>query len=289
MTPEHPRHGRGVDIDLLADYAGGALDDARERERVDRLVGTDPEWATALEELRAADALVRTDLAMFSGTPAPMPPDVTARIDSALRNLGDEPAPVVSLDAKRRRYRRATAAAVAAGVIGIAGFSWYAVASSGGLTGDESAVNKAPGSATDDNGSDARAGENGATSDPAAPGGAPAAKGPTRYPVPVSASGEDYSRSELTEPPRVEGEKAEGKVRTPRGLERLASPAELRGCLSAISTLYDGQVQNVDYARFEGEPALIVSIRQSGDGERVVVAGPNCRQSDADEKYTATA
>ncbi|MBO4204503.1 hypothetical protein [Micromonospora echinofusca] len=71
----------------------------------------------------------------------------------------------------------------------------------------------------------------------------------------------------------------DGRTRYPVGLARLAGPAALGRCLDEIAGEH-GQaavtVTFVDYASFNGEPALVVQLTD-GPGERWVwVAGPEC-------------
>src|SRR5262249_21496326 len=65
------------------------------------------------------------------------------------------------------------------------------------------------------------------------------------------------------------------------------------GCLNAIVREYGGRVALVDFARFEGRPALVVALDDAplGGGKRlVVVVGPACGQGNAvtDERYRST-
>jgi hypothetical protein len=71
----------------------------------------------------------------------------------------------------------------------------------------------------------------------------------------------------------------------PSELDRLLDPAALRTCLDAVTAATPGRVTAVDYARYEGRPALIVIVgRLSTDaggatrssGLTVVVVGPAC-------------
>lgn len=72
----------GVDIDLLADFVGGALDGTPESERVAALVAADPDWREAFELLAPGMAEVG---ALLGGLGAePMPADVITRLDAAL-------------------------------------------------------------------------------------------------------------------------------------------------------------------------------------------------------------
>jgi hypothetical protein len=70
-------------------------------------------------------------------------------------------------------------------------------------------------------------------------------------------------------------------------LARLTDSTALRECLAAIVALHGGTPSVVDYARFQGRPALIVVL--VGDSARwIVVAGPDCGIAGADERYSTT-
>ncbi|MGC5018843.1 hypothetical protein [Micromonospora sp. DT47] len=82
------REFREVDHDLLADYAGGALDGTPDQATVAHLVDADPAWADAYVALAPAVARVRDDLAGW-GEPAPeMPLAVVERLTAALAGAG---------------------------------------------------------------------------------------------------------------------------------------------------------------------------------------------------------
>jgi hypothetical protein len=70
-------------------------------------------------------------------------------------------------------------------------------------------------------------------------------------------------------------------------LGRLADPGALSDCLAAIARAHPGTPAVVDFAMFEGTPALVVVIRQ-GAGAVVVAAGSRCGIGGADELYAAT-
>ncbi|MGH3737318.1 MAG: hypothetical protein ACRDT6_17135, partial [Micromonosporaceae bacterium] len=175
--------------------------------------------------------------------------------------------------------------AVAAAVIGIAGVGGYSALMAGGggtVAGTESAkdgsaadTREAPSVAEAPDKEDRLSGE--------------AAGRERGYPVPVSASGTDYTRENLS---GVRGQRdagaADAPVQAPPGLERLAAPSALRTCLEAVGTTYPGQVTMVDYARFEAEPALVIAITPRDGGSQVVVVGPGCTRGEIDEKYHAT-
>ena len=72
-----------VDIDLLADYIGGALDGPAAAE-VTRLVAEDPRWRETYELLAPGMAEVGAGLRALGAHVEPMPADVAARLDAAL-------------------------------------------------------------------------------------------------------------------------------------------------------------------------------------------------------------
>ncbi|HVW40985.1 MAG TPA: hypothetical protein VHC18_06520 [Amycolatopsis sp.] len=93
-------------VDLLADLHAGVLDEAQAAELWPR-VHADPEARAIIDALEATTA----DLANLGAAPAPpMPADVAARIDAAIagevRQAFPQVAPVVSLDAARRRRNK---------------------------------------------------------------------------------------------------------------------------------------------------------------------------------------
>lgn len=308
MTTEHPRDlGAGpdperVDLDLLADYAGGALDGTPAYDRMARLVDTRPQWAAALDALRAADTLVRADLAALDRQPEPLPPGLADRLQAA---FDAEPSPsraeatpdaappgphesetapreaeVVPLARRRlRRYRIAAAGAVAAGLIALAGSVGYVGLQGAGDMGDAKTTAERDGDAA-------------SAPDAATEGRNDHAEGLAqgRYPAPVLASGRDYRRDSLASAAtlRGESERAKAAMAAPADLSRLTDPAALRACLTAIQQTYAGTPRLVDYARFEGSPALIV-VLADGDTRRVVVAGSECGVDDADVTHHTTA
>jgi hypothetical protein len=85
----------GVDIDLLADYVGGALDGTPDKARVADLIVDDPAWRDAHALLAGGVATVGLQLSTFGAVPEPMPADVFARLDAALTAAS---APTVSTD-----------------------------------------------------------------------------------------------------------------------------------------------------------------------------------------------
>ncbi|MEO3746283.1 hypothetical protein [Plantactinospora sp. B5E13] len=84
---------REVDLDLLADYVGGALDGTPDEAEVARLVTQAPDWAAAYAALTGGLDAVRLDLASLASPPEPMPAVVVDHIEAALdRAALDHPA-----------------------------------------------------------------------------------------------------------------------------------------------------------------------------------------------------
>jgi hypothetical protein len=71
-----------VDIDLLADYIGGALSGTPDESVVATLITDDPAWRDAYDELSGGMAAVGAELARLA--PEPMPADLAARLDILL-------------------------------------------------------------------------------------------------------------------------------------------------------------------------------------------------------------
>jgi hypothetical protein len=267
----------GVDLDLLADYAAGALEGTADEERASALVASDPSWADALRSLRAADAMVRADLARLADTPPPLPSDIAARLDLALHQARSDRSGPVDLRAARlrRRFRIAAMAGVAAGLLALAVPAGYLVLEQNVTTDSETGM---------------AAGED--RSDAGAPSDTQSRSGPAALEnraVPTTASGLDYTRDTLA---AVHGQRA-STARTvprqvPRELSRLLAVPALDNCLTAIRAAYPGAVMIVDYARFEGAPALLVAMSETTGSTRVVVAGPDCGRSGIHERYSAT-
>jgi hypothetical protein len=260
------------DLDRLADYTAGLLDPAEAAE-VDRLIATDGGWARAHSALAAARPLL--DRALGDLPAEPLPADVAARIERALEREGTGTRSNVIDLGKARRWRRAAlattavAASVAACVGGVTLLSRQQTISGSTNTsaGDAKAVapREAQGFAA---GPPTRASGTDYTHDtlgrPAAAlsGRAPDAAGapePSDVPAPASAGGQAAAGTG----PGV-----------PAELSRLLDPAQLRTCLDAIAEAEGGHAVAVDYARYRGTPALIVTL--AGGRVRAVAARPSC-------------
>lgn len=261
------------DLDRLADYVAGLLDPAESAE-VDRLIATDTGWARAHAALAASVPLVDRALAQLPAEP--MPPELAARLDSALRREAAGTGSKVIDLGRARRWRRAALAttAVAAAAAAVVG-GLAALTNGNNFSGSASSKSMA---------------------DQAAP---QAAQGFAAAP-PTRSSGTNYTRATLGGPqasgkaagaatipepsaqaaaPSVRGN-AQGQEGThdnaggPAELSRLTDPAALRGCLDAITAVEGGRPVGVDYARYEGAPALIVTL--VGGRVTAVAAGADC-------------
>ena len=276
-----------LDLDALADLLAGEGDDAQ----VDHLAGCGT-CSAALVDLEQASTEVSAALAAL---PAPQVPEgLAARLDAALRAerrdeaargpaaglpplpLGDEddqPAlrAVPRLDdrradARRRRPLLLGAAAAAAAVVL-------------GGTAITAALQRGPGS-------DSPAATAGSAAQGSAEGGAPQAEAPAV----ADRSGAEYGPGAAglgaalprllgaDRPTRAAAPGEAAPDGTPDGeLDRLRDPAALAACLSALPGPASTPLA-LDYARYDGSPALVV-VRPSVDAGSVEVAvvGPQCR------------
>ncbi|GAA4678072.1 hypothetical protein [Phytohabitans rumicis] len=275
-----------VDIDLLADYVGGVLDGTPDEAVVARRVADDPTWAEAYATLSASASTIQADLAAWGATPEPMPADVADRIATALEQEPTRPALSVVPDADgprrsvsrlRRRWPAwATPVAVAASLAAFAGLG----------------IGLADSSSTDDAGSGTAAEAPAAARDNAA-GGAELAT-----PQALVASGKDYRAGTLAaaQPP-PDGDRAMSaqsatteedsgssglKSTAAAALQRLTAQTALSACLDAIAREHNNgaaTVQVVDFATFDGSPAVIVFFTDGTGARWVWASGPNCGQA----------
>ncbi|GAA2367948.1 hypothetical protein [Dactylosporangium salmoneum] len=288
-----------ADLDRLADFVGGALDGTPEADDVRHLVTTDTAWAEAYAALVAADATMRDELHALGAQAPAVPLEVQQRLDVALMEAVTAPptnAPVVDLDrarqARRRRGRWIAGLAAAAAMIVCGGVGVQVIRSSGQDNKAQSSADLPNVAAAPDSRGNSAAGGSGASG-------------------PVISSGRDYGRGTLGDLTRggtgtaanVQGAEGAGPGATsgrtsvtgvPGPLSRLAGPAARGACLAAITREYGGQVTLVDYAAFEGQPALVVVLdgTRVGAGKRlVVVVGPDCGIGGAiaDERYRTIA
>ncbi|GIE32068.1 hypothetical protein Ait01nite_051130 [Actinoplanes italicus] len=274
----------GVDIDLLADYVGGALDGTPDEERVAALVSTDTAWRAAYEALEPGMIAVGAVLREFE--PEPMPDELAARLDEMFRTPSAEmqnatnetaaderaetvPAKVVDLDSARRRRRRwAAPIAVAAAVIAFAGVGVNAFLTSETMGDAQSAAGSAANSQAE------------VMTDSSAADSVTVRSG-TDYNSGTLASAagkQTRSSGSLDSPAPAAGQEPV----TVFSLDRLSSPDALAECLGEISRENGGVLsfELVDYARFNGSPAVIVRF-SAANGTWVWAVGPECGTSGA--------
>lgn len=334
------REFSGVDIDLLADYVGGALDGTPDEGLVAALITEDHAWRDAHAALATGMATVGAGLHALGTEPAPMPEDIASRITAALTAAiplqpskstattapaadddeasgvpllslvsGSEGAAETEGDAEtgsggttridvgtaaaagraRRRMRRwAVPVTVAASMLAFAGVGFGQWSrgndSSAGKTTSAYAERQedTPMIASDGPRADASIG--GSDTDPSAFVGVPRADQ-------IMTSGVDYRPTSFAQRlptlgsspgPHVATE-SYGPAQDKRAavipsLQRLSVSTALMLCLEAIAQEHGGTpitTETVDYARFEGTPALVV-LFTGNDGQWAWVAGPDC-------------
>jgi hypothetical protein len=212
-----------------------------------------------------------------------------ARIDAALSELGGAAlATVSSLDAARaRRVRRwRTGIGVAAAGVALVGGGYSVFGSS---VFPESASPTSARGMADNAGSAPGAPAAAPPVAMGAPPGVPAVSSGTDYRLDTlgslartayaaaGAAAEDAGTLKSTEVPRSVAEAAPGPLARLTGADALAT------CLGAVLALHPGTVTALDYARFSGEPALVIVVRQVA-GTLVVAVGDECGLAGADEK-----
>jgi hypothetical protein len=308
----------GVDIDLLADYVGGALDGTPDEAVVAALITEDTAWREAHALLTAGAATVTGQLQALGSAPEPMPAEVLARLDAALLEAAIRPpsddatigpavmepgtdgaaparhlvaVPSGSRGRRARRLRWAAPVGIAAGVLAFVGFA-FQQQFAGGASEDRATAGSAAtaGAAAERALPQIAAGE-----ELALPGGS----------VPLSESGTAYRRQNLQQaagalpfvaPPEL-GEQqsddfpkaapsAEQAPASSSALNRLRVQAALRACLDAIAAEQGaGEItpRLIDFAEFDGAPALIVEFTTTAGGSWVWAAGPECGAAGADK------
>ncbi len=274
-------------VDTLADLGAGLLD-----ERTSDGLRTHVDGCARCAEVEDRLAVVRAQLAALP--PVPMPPTVAARIDTALRRAAPSKAAasgatrgrpaasgtVLPLPDRHRRPGRFTmpAGAVAAGVaLLLAGAVGFGALRSGETNHTSSAT----------------AGRKAA--------GAPGAIAPA-HPV---ASGRNYSATTLVTGVRAlvttsaaadsrgraaDGSSSPGLTSLPAdaALGRLRQPAALQACVTELAGQPGVRPLAVDYARFQGAPAVIIVLPDRDPAKvQAWVVGPNCAASQADLKRYA--
>lgn len=265
----------GVDIDLLADYIGGALAGTPDETTVAARISEEPEWRTAYESLTGGMNLVSEELGRLG--PEPMPDELAASLDAMFRNPpprltvveGGDAIPSARTRRRSRRLRWATPVAVAAGLVAFVGF-----------------------------GLDYLAGRDSGSQDTAtstAGGSADSAQSPLG--IQFLATGTNYSSATLADVPvqtlnapdltapaapkdssNNSSERSGAGVSAVGPLSRLTPGPGLQDCLNAIQQANARgtiSVQSVDYAKFDGSPAVIVRFTAENGGW-AWASGPAC-------------
>ncbi len=261
-----------VDVDLLADYVGGALDGTPDEAVVAQRIADDPAWRAAYDELAGAMATVGAQLHELGGTAEPMPADVAARLDAAL--AGAPPrltvlkGGVADSPRGRRRPRWTAPVAVAAAVVVFAGVggSFLLNRTEGS---NDSATSTAAGSAEEK---------------------APAPLMAPSVPLPaadqIRSSGTDYQAGTLRRAAvrapmmSTKGESTADSPPFAGSAPPLAplSGSTLQECLDAVATENGSgslTVESVDYARYAEKPALVV-VFTAANGRFAWASGPDC-------------
>ncbi|ROO52522.1 hypothetical protein EDC02_7453 [Micromonospora sp. Llam0] len=304
-----------VDRELLADYVGGALDGTPDEVAVARLISERPSWRAAHDELVEATQLVQTMLAEWGSVVEPIPPDVADRVHAALAaeplpqpapdptispDLATVAAPVPLAAARVRRERRrwqryAAPITVAAAAVAFAGLGVGQLLGAGSADDSSTTAGSAP-----DGADSAESQQSAETRQDDQPGTMMDASAPR-----LLASGTDYQRATIV--PAFEavgrsgvdgGQPAAGEdtvlQESPAStaLARLADPAALADCVAAVTAEHGNGglgVDLVDFAAFEGEPALVLSFSDSFGASWIWVSGTGCGTpvAGADTRYSA--
>jgi hypothetical protein len=290
----------GVDVDLLADYIGGALAGTPDEAAVAGRIAGDPAWRDAYAELSAGMAAVGAELGRWE--PEPMPAELADRLDTLLTSPVADPAPIPAelatppgphLSAVRgsgavddgahgvrekkgrrreahagRRLRWATPIAIAAGVVAFIGFGLDY------LSGQHKTADRATSAGAGV--ADSNAQEKAA---PQAAGG-----------ISTLQTGTDYTAATLTMIPGAQALSAPNggsagvkpqpnrHVAEDAELDRLRAPDALQACLDAIGQengLGAISPTTVDYARYDGKPAIVVRFT-AANGSWAWASGASC-------------
>ncbi|MGW4464456.1 hypothetical protein [Micromonospora sp. NPDC004704] len=315
-----------VDLDLLADYLEGVLTDTPEEAAVARLIEADPEWAAAYAALTLAFDSVQEDLAGWAATTEPMPTEITDRLTAALADAGPLGQPGIPTQfteqtplgeqterrlsvvpgsdnrahdgrdrsaraARRRRSRLAGLVAVAAAAVAFAGFGLSRLGLSD--TASEDTVAGAPAPAVAPQFAPPAARQLIATGTDYAAVTLPGAVANR-----LQGNVEERTGTDAASPPDPSSPGTLGAAREPgdgpqaAGLARLADRDALTACLEAIALAHGrGPItfNLVDYAAFEGTPALVLGLTDGTGARWAWVSGADCGQggSGPDTRYQA--
>jgi hypothetical protein len=280
------------ELDELADFTEGVLDGPA-HERVAALVRDDERWALAYASLVETTPAVRATLQAAGQVPLSVPEDVITRLDAALATQATPPPtprqvpagpgrgrstastrPAGERPGRGRRSRR-IAGAVTGALVVVAVVAFGALALRGTVS-----LRTATNSAGD-------APANGYAPPEAAPTQSIAAGDAVR--VTLLATGTDYRPETLhllvdapPSTPTFQMSDGKAEMSATNGLAGLETSEGLSACLAAVLLDHHGQVMLADYARFEGQPALVLVVT-SGKTSTVVAVGMNCGRPGPDE------
>jgi hypothetical protein len=299
----------GVDIDRLADYIGGVLTGTPDESVVAALIADDPAWHAAYESLGGGMALVGAELGRLG--PEPMPAELATRLaamftapaePSAAEGFtiaeaapvpaelaappvphlaavrGDDPSedgarrvpppvrPKAPAARRGRRMRWAAPIAVAAGLVAFVGFGLDYLAGRGGTSSDKASsagvADQGAGSAMASSPNESQLLASGTNYTIATLGNEPIR--------PMTAPEANSSTYAKAVPDRaIDRDPALQSLARPEGLQECLDSIERANAHGAIS------VTSVDYARFNGDPAVVVRFT-AANGAWAWASGPTC-------------
>ncbi|MBT8224785.1 MAG: hypothetical protein HKP61_09020 [Dactylosporangium sp.] len=322
-----------VDLDRLADFLGGALDGTPSEAEVRQLVATEPTWRAAYDRLTVATAAAQRDLRLLATTAEPMPADVLGRLGTAIAgqrtvdNRSTPPgrgSPVESGMSQRsgqapgrrpargpehqrpeRRGRLTSSARRRWSTIAAVGAVCTVIGLGLGIAGPWGLSTRQEASTSDQAGAAQPESDAAGLSNDSPPGPVVLSSGTDYTPDTLASVGGTVKgqqtapdAQEYSAPPDDTGS-ADGPgeataERRPVELGRLQAADALNQCLAGVAARYGGQVTVVDYARYEGRPALVLVLVDSArapSGRLIVVVGPSCGLpgGDIDERHVTTA
>jgi hypothetical protein len=272
-----------IDIERLADYAAGALP-RREAAKVARLAEADPTVAQMLAEL--TEGQQRAQASLRSLPSEPIPDDVATYVSAAWRAEAGRTTARRGRPAARRWWRPATALAGVAAALTAVAVAVSVLHAGSGTNARSAATNPQSGSGNALN-----------SQLPAGPPGVLTLSSGTNYTqatlgaiaaTRIAAADKNAFASGAKALQPLGGSPFAAES-VPASLDRLRGPNALAACLQALAAVQPGTVTSVDFARYEGIPALIVVIGAAAAHTHwVAVVGPDCGLSGADLKYVTT-
>jgi len=299
-----------VDIDLLADYIGGALAGTPDETAVAARIAEDPAWRTAYESLSGGMDLVGAELGRWESEP--MPDELAASLDAMFRA---EPF-ATEREASSTSRGEASTAGRAPGTsrdgsptIGRAPGSVAGTPRLTVIDGEPAASGAAPAVRKKQGrrrrwtapiavaaglvafvgfGLDYLSGRDSSSNDAATSSAGEAGVSAMR----ILSSGTNYTLGtlaarpaqpltapDLSAPAAPPKDTAERFPAAAGALSRLAAAPALQECLDAIEQANGGgriAVETVDLARFNGSPAVIVRFTAANGGGWAWASGPDC-------------